>query len=245
MDQSLILLTPQAGAFCFADRYIRPVSRLICFARRRCAASIHPDCSCKRCLRAVLIFLTGQNFQGYLFAYCSFMEKAATVDLERALEAQRVRLLRLLTGWFGLVALMSVAPLAVPMPRWFRAFLSDVVTRAELAAHYMVQMSARLQAAEVLPDLRKDAPVASTCNPQGEVPSTASLLRRMRALRRVLKDLPLAGRRLLWRLCPKEAVVRPAWNQSSDARACSLVPNSNVPKIEPPPGTLLFGRVCF
>ncbi len=181
-----------------------------------------------------------------LFVYLLFfMEKAATVDLERALEVQRVRLLRLLTGWFGLVALMSVAPLAMPMPRWFRAFLSDVVTRAELAAHYMVQVSARLQAAETLPDFQKDAPVASTCDPQGKVPSTSALLRRMRALRQLLKDLPRAGRRLLWRLCPKEAMVRPAWDLSSDAPACSLVPNGIVPKIKPPPGTLLFGRVCF
>ncbi len=117
------------------------------------------------------------------------------MDLKRALETQRMRLLCLVTGWMALLRILSVGPLAVPVPCCVREFFESVLIRAECAAHYLVQASASMQAGGGL--------IASACmshavrNGQGEVPSAQDLLRRMAALREVLENLPRIARRLL------------------------------------------------
>lgn len=121
------------------------------------------------------------------------------MDLERALETQRVRLLRLLTGWFAVVALLSGGPFALPLPRWVRAFLSEMLTRAEYAAQCLVLVSAGLQAKGERggAGLRVSAPPLQQHQSGAGVPTTVALIRRMKALRRLLQDLPRRGRRLL------------------------------------------------
>ena len=171
-----------------------------------------------------------------MFVYCSLMEMTVTVGLERALETQRVRLLRLLSGWFAVVAVLSGGRLAVPLPLWVRVFFDDLLIRAELAAQYMVQVSARMQA-------RGDFAMAEGVFVQparvalapDEVPSTDALMGRMRALRRVLRELPRYGRRLLRRLRGR-AIDRIAL---SDDRARDVsrpaLPQWNAPQVERPP----------
>jgi len=158
------------------------------------------------------------------------------VSLERTLEAQRVRLLRLLTGWFAVVALLSAGPLAVPLPRWVRAVIADLLIRAELAAHYMVQVSARLQAQGDFAGLAGcDAAPAPTEMTLDDVPSTAAILRRMRALRRLLSDLPRYGQRLLRRvLCGVSGRVAPLAGPAG-AVANPVAPQWNAPLGERPP----------
>lgn len=121
------------------------------------------------------------------------------MDLERTLETQRVKLLRLLTGWFSIVVLLSVGPLALPLPFWFRSFLSGVLTRAELAAQYLVQASVCLQARDGLAVFEGAPSFAGSTvwESVDPVPSTRELLRRMKALRRMLEDLPRHARRMM------------------------------------------------
>lgn len=121
------------------------------------------------------------------------------VDFERTLETQRVRLLRLLTGWFSVVVLLSVGPLALPLPFWFGSFLAGVLTRAELAAQYLVRASVCLQARDGLAIAEGASPFAGSAvrGSVDAVPSTRDLLRRMNALRRILEDLPRYARRMM------------------------------------------------
>lgn len=134
------------------------------------------------------------------------------MDLKQAIEIQRVRLLRLLTGWFVVFGFLSVAP--VPVPRWARVFLDDVLTRAECAARNMVYASALIKSNGGLVQ-----PFATLC-PQPEiaddVPTTAALLRRMKALRRMLQDLPRHARRIM----RVQKIPGEAFDFSAPPRAC-------------------------
>jgi len=163
------------------------------------------------------------------------------VDLERALETQRVRLLRLLTGWFAVVAVMSGGPFAVALPRWVRAVFADLLVRAELAAQCLVQVSARLQAGDrwgFVEDASSSFVPLDAAGRTDDVPSTAALLRRMRALRRLLQNLPHFGRRLLRRLDVGEARVFFGVAPAHDCRTPAASPQWIAPGIERPPDRL-------
>ena len=162
------------------------------------------------------------------------------MNLERALEAQRVKLLRLLTGWFAVVALLSGGPFALPLPRWVRAFLRDMLTRAEYAAQCLVLVSARLQAGDRGVAVQ-NAPVSFlpllSVQPVEDVPSTQILLCRMRALRRLLETLPRHGRRLLRSARPKKVAGPSAfWRHPKRGFAAMVaVPQWIAPEVERPP----------
>lgn len=118
------------------------------------------------------------------------------MDLERALETQRVKLLRLVTGWMAVLGFLSAGPLALPLPRWVRGFFEDLLIRAELAAHYMLRASVRIQFqhAWIGTDARRGpAPHGRS----SDVPSVTDLLRRMNTLCDVLQNLSRHARRLL------------------------------------------------
>jgi len=188
-----------------------------------------------------LFCLTCSQFSFYLFDNCSFAEMMTTVNLERALEMQRVKLLRLLTGWFAVVALITAGPLAVPLPRWVRAVFADLLVRAEFAAQCLVRVSARLQAGErwAVAGASRSAFVGlATANCADDIPSTTALLRRMRALRRLLQDLPRFGRRLLRRLSDDSADAFLESIPTHESRAPSVAPQWVVPGIERPPDRL-------
>ena len=118
-----------------------------------------------------------------------------SVDLKRALETQRVKLLRLVTGWVVMLGILSGGPLAVPLPRWVRAFFETLLIRAEYAAQDLVRVSTYLQANSGLVD---PVGLPRPCSePNEDVPSALELIQRMKALRDVLEDLPRHARRLL------------------------------------------------
>jgi len=133
------------------------------------------------------------------------------VEIERALETQRVKLLRLLTGWFAVVVLLSVGPFAAP--RWARVFLDDLLVRAEFAAQCLVRVSAGLQ--------------ADAC--------WAVLIRRMKALRRLLQDLPRYGRRMLRPLDAHESAATFGNSLMNLDRTHRVSPQWIAPGVERPP----------
>lgn len=127
-----------------------------------------------------------------------------SVEIERALEIQRAKLLRLLAGWLVIVEWMPFAPFVGDAPRWLRSFLGALVTRAEFAAQSLVIVSARLQAQNgrgilVMAQSRSFAFANVDASRFGDVPSSKALAHRMRALRALLEDLPRAGHRFLRR----------------------------------------------
>ncbi len=121
--------------------------------------------------------------------------------MERTLETQRVKLLRLLAGWFTIVELVSMGPLRVELPRWMRSFLQTVLIRAEFAAQSLVIVAACVAvkngAGGSLPCRAPSVRCSHPTEYADDVPSTLAILRRMRALRALLKDLPRRGLRLL------------------------------------------------
>ena len=193
------------------------------------------------------LLLTRAEFRVYSFANCSLAEMARKVDLERALEAQRVRLLRLLTGWLAVVALMSGGPLALPLPRWLRAFFADLLIRVEFAAQCMVQVSACLQAGQsgTVSSLRP-MPVLRPAHSVDDVPSVVALLRRMKTLRRLLRDLPRHGRRLLRRCESRRVSRRTSWAGLSRGASGFAMPQWIVPEVERPPDVVgtIFVTLC-
>jgi len=163
------------------------------------------------------------------------------VDLERALETQRVRLLRLLTGWFAVVALISAGPFAVPLPRWVRAVFADLLVRAEFAAQCLVRVSAHSQAGDrwvVAQGSSSSLAPLDKAERTDEVPSTATLLHRMKALRGVLQDLPRFGRRLLRHTDGDVSDTALGIAPTLERRTLSATPQWIAPGVERPPDRL-------
>ena len=73
-----------------------------------------------------------------------------SVDLERNIETQRLKLLRLLAGWIAMLEVLSFGPVALPVPRWVRAFFDKVLVRAELSAQFLMRATALMHAADGL-----------------------------------------------------------------------------------------------
>ncbi len=120
--------------------------------------------------------------------------------MERALEVQRHRLLRVLAGLVLAVGFLSAGPVSHAFSRWAREGLSSVLSRAELAAQYLVVVHARLiaeRSGESL-DLQKMIDIAhSNCARVGSEHSVCGLRRRLWAVQTLLNDLPRRGQRLL------------------------------------------------
>jgi len=117
------------------------------------------------------------------------------VDIEQALETQRLKLLRLLARWAVMLGVLSVGPVALPVPCWVRAFFETLVIRAEMATKNLVRVSACLQ---VTGGVMVAASQPRACSDQGMVvPSAQDLLRRVNTLRDRLENLSCVARRLL------------------------------------------------
>ncbi len=128
--------------------------------------------------------------------------------MERALEVQRHKLLRVLAGLVLAVGFLSAGPVSHAFSRWAREGLSSVLSRAELAAQYLVVVQARLiaeRSGESL-DLQKMIDIAHSNSARvGSEDSVCGLRRRLRAMQTLLNDLPRRGQRLLRRI---EGVIR-------------------------------------
>jgi len=123
------------------------------------------------------------------------------VELERAIQAQRHRLLRVLAGLLAVVAFVSIGPFSRDFVRWVDGGVASVLSRAELAAQYLIVAQARIIAARIGSDVDRDhllkCALRRTAR-EGEV-SLSHLRRRIRILRAMLADLPRSGMRLLRR----------------------------------------------
>jgi len=126
--------------------------------------------------------------------------------MERALETQRLRLLRLLAGLVFALALVPLAPAVSMVPRWIRSYVSSVLARMESAADGLVIVSAYLlfrhRAAAALAARPIDPPHVEVIPEDGF--SVDHLLSRISALRAKLNNLPRHARRLIQRCSEKE-----------------------------------------
>ena len=125
------------------------------------------------------------------------------MEMERAIETQRLALLRLLAGWQIAVAVLTAAPFAPAFTRWVCGLVFSVLLKAEAAAECLVFVQARLIASERGGSVDLAWPSRTGIGRSGDVdepPCPAELCRRLKALRRLLDDLPKHGRRLLRRI---------------------------------------------
>lgn len=99
------------------------------------------------------------------------------------------------SGWFVVEGFVSGGTFVLPLPRSARQFLSSLLIRAELAAHYLLRVSICLQRDG---DVRSTPmPVAAPMAEDGDAPSVQTLVRRMQALRALLENLPHVARRMM------------------------------------------------
>ncbi len=118
------------------------------------------------------------------------------MDLEAALETQRLRLLRLVAGLLMAVGCLSGGSLRLPLPQSLRSFFASVLTRAELAGNNLVSVAVCLQGGACC-GVSADMPQPPRWYEDGDAPSVAALMRRMATLRAILEDLSGAARRVM------------------------------------------------
>jgi len=123
---------------------------------------------------------------------------ADDLELERALETQRRKLLRLLTGLFAAVEFLSVGSANRKLPQWFLSLSLYILRRAEAAAQCLIIVESRVLAqngcgpvdcAYQSPLPRKQDKKDRSRRERVSVPDGERLRRRIRALQDVLADL--------------------------------------------------------
>lgn len=125
------------------------------------------------------------------------------MDLERACETQRLKLLRFLAGLLAALAFVSVAPCSSVLSRFVGGAILSLLPRVEMAGRCLVIVQARLIAARI--GLRIDHDRVADYFTQngsegGGSVSLSTLRDRLEALRALLEDLPRHGLRLLSRI---------------------------------------------
>jgi len=130
--------------------------------------------------------------------------------MERALETQRLKLLRLLAGLAMALGLVSLAPAVSMLPRWIRSYVASVLFRAESAVQSLVIVAAcgvlRDRATGSLTGL-SFPPLPIAALPEG-ASSSAALLRRIRVLQAVLEDLPRHAKHMIARMTKPKSEPR-------------------------------------
>ena len=158
--------------------------------------------------------------------------------MERALETQRLALLRLLTGLAVALGLVAFAPAVSLLPRWVRSYVASALMRVESAVHSLVIVAAcgvlREQVAGSMaglsfPPLKRAALTDNSA-------SSAALLRRIAQLRAVLESLPRHARRMIARMMkPKTEPLAPSvcWELQAGVLVVAEAPLAA--RIERPP----------
>ena len=148
------------------------------------------------------------------------------MDLERGIETQRLKLLRLVAGLVVLLGLLSVGPVSRVFSVSVCAFVGSILSRAEAAAKYLVIAQARLIVARRgmnwdrsrFSDPRARIFVAD----QIDV-SLADCRARLKALRAVLMNLPRHALRLVRRIEQQiRGAAAPNWPLRSAVRRRSV-----------------------
>ena len=124
------------------------------------------------------------------------------MEIERALETQRLALLRLLTGLAVALRFAALAPAVSMLPLWVRSYAAALLVRVEAGVQSLVIVAAcgllRQQAAVSPVGLSFPGLAVSALPKDGT--STEALLHRIKVLRGVLNDLPRHAKRLISRL---------------------------------------------
>lgn len=120
------------------------------------------------------------------------------MDIERALETQRLRLLRMVAGLVVLVGFLSAHPVSRGFSIWTCRFVGSILSRAEAAARYLVIAQARMMDARNGIDVSFSESLALVTDDADVSPTEYQ--RRLKALRAILMDLPRHALRLLRRI---------------------------------------------
>ena len=158
--------------------------------------------------------------------------------MERALETQRLALLRLLTGLAVALSLVAFAPAVSMLPRSVRSYVASLLERVEAAVHSLVIVAAcglLRRSALVSSGGLSFPPLARAVSTDGRL-SSAALLRRIVRLRAVLEDLPCHAKRMIVRMMkpktePRESLV--CWDRRAEALVVAEAPLAA--RIERPP----------
>jgi len=129
------------------------------------------------------------------------------VDIERTLETQRLKLLRIVAGLGVVLGVLTVGPISRWFSEWTLGFVGALLPRIEAASRYMVITQAYLIGGRS--GLRMDARQIAGCLapilPLSETEiSLPDCQKRLKALRLILSDLPRHAARLVRRI-EKEA----------------------------------------
>ena len=125
------------------------------------------------------------------------------MDMERAIETQRLRLLRLLAGLLVAIGFLSVGPVSRGFSDWACGFVGSVLSRAEAAARCLVIAQARLIAERMGSGIDRSLfsmPAIHDFSDSDTDVSLSDLHRRLCALRALLSNLPRHALRLLRRI---------------------------------------------
>ena len=138
------------------------------------------------------------------------------MDLERAIETQRLRLLRIVAGLLVAVGVLTIGPVSCRFSDWVLDFVRSILSRVETAARYLVIAQARLMGARGGLDSDQSQlldSLASVFVAEETGDSLPGCRKRLKALLAVLTHLPRHAARLIRRI---ERQTRGA------ARACRL-----------------------
>lgn len=162
--------------------------------------------------------------------------------MERAIETQRLRLLRIVAGLVAAVGVLSVGPVSRGFSVWACGFVGSILSRAEAAARYLVIAQARQIAARngFDGDYSRFSVAFIPAFPACETDvSLCDIRQRLRAVQAVLMDVPRHALRLLRRIEKRmrraagadRPVPRPDAGLSASLRDWRLAEN----RIERPP----------
>ena len=164
------------------------------------------------------------------------------MDFERTLEAQRLKLLRIVAGLFVVVGVLSVGPVSRGFSVWVCGFVGSILSRAEAAARCLVFARASSMIAGSGIELDRSRLLESFAHAFVESETEVSLPDcrvRLKDLYAVLTDLPRHAVRLIRRARKHmRRTIRvdqflPRWDRNHPAPLC--VWNLTKTRIERPP----------
>ena len=161
------------------------------------------------------------------------------MEMERALETQRIGLLRILSGLVFALAFVSHLPAVSMVPSWVRSYVTSVLVRAEAAVASLVFVSACVlfDRAAVF---SMDRPSWLSADEHDDDPGIENLLRRITILRAVLADLPRYAKRLV-RPCSTKTVMPLVDDPTINADPVMPKPEPCRARLERPPR---YGADC-
>ncbi len=125
------------------------------------------------------------------------------MDLERGIETQRLRLLRLVAGLVVLLGFLAVGPVSRGFSEAVCGYVGSILSRAEAAGRFLVIARARLMVARTglnWDQSRFSDACAHAVTADDTGVSLADCRARIRALRAVLTDVPRHALRLIRRI---------------------------------------------